>query len=736
MMLKLRLAGCIALALGIAQSNLLAEGNQIVPRPLTPQEINDLGLPAGTQRSGGLNNIGVGEPFYLEAQVPQGTEVSAVAWSLTAQPEGSTATLTESPLGPEVPIYNIGDRTVSSVVGRKLLVPDHVGTYTVSATLTTPEGEQTMTRDLVAATYVGVGEGRVFTDPLKCSVCHTDKFAGWQGTHHASAFREQIDGEGSSHFNEGCIQCHALGHDTTPAADNGGFDDIARLVAWAFPENLEAGNWDAMHPDLQNVSNVQCESCHGAGSAHVAAGGNPALITMSTSSGDCAQCHDAEPYHLINQQWNSSRHAIATRYPTGEGRESCVGCHSGVGFIDRADGIPQAERRTDWEAIVCATCHDPHVAENPHQLRKVDGVTLMNGVQIAMGGNGRICMNCHISRQDAESYASEYHRRFGPHHGPQTDMLAGTNAIDYGQRIPSSAHLFAVKDTCATCHMQSVSSSNPAHTLAGGHTFKPLWDGGTPDDHSDDIALTAACTECHGEIDSFDFRRQDFDGNGIIDGVQTEVKGLLRQVAMSLPPLGVDAVEVAEDYTPAELKAAFNYLFVEEDGSFGVHNLSYTLGILRGALADLQGTGTDQDGDGLLDSWEVQYFGSIEVQNATGDPDEDGLPNATEFVVSGNPVEADSDGDGYGDFAELHAGSNLQNPEDNPVAGRSSVYPAVEYVFFTEEGKNYQVQVAEELGANGWQNSGEPIEGNGDVIQLFSSTREEARQFFRVVESE
>jgi hypothetical protein len=436
-------------------------------------------------------------------------------------------------------------------------------------------------------------------------------------------------------------------------------------------------------------------------------------------------------------EWNLSRHAIATRYPTGENRAACVGCHSGIGFIDRTDGVPESERRTDYEAIVCAACHDPHSGANPHQLRKLDDITLMNGVEVQGGGNGRICMNCHIARVNGPEYAAEYHSHFGPHHGPQTDMLQGTNAIEYGRFIPSSAHKAAVPDTCATCHMQQLPNDHVALRKAGGHTFKPVWDGGTPDDESDDVDLTGACINCHGNIESFDFPRQDYDGNGVIEGVQTEVKGLLHRVAVLLPPMGEPEVTVTESYNPKELNAAFNYFFVEEDRSFGIHNLSYAVNILKASLVDLTGDGTimgDSDLDYLPDDWEITHFGSITAQDANGDFDNDGLNNAFELAAGTNPASIDSDGDGFSDYDELHVGSNPLDMADNPQTGLSSIYNAAELLFFTEPNKMYQVQTVNELGTVGWLNVGDPVMGNGQMLQHFISTRSTEKGFFRVIE--
>ena len=276
------------------------------------------------------------------------------------------------------------------------------------------------------------------------------------------------------------------------SAENGSFFDVANQVGWTFPEVLEEGNWDAMPTELQAKANIQCEHCHGAGSEHH---GIKSAISVSLNAGDCAQCHDDEPYHVKNAQWNLSRHAVATRYPTGERRGSCVRCHSGIGFIETLDGL--AEVSTDYEAITCAACHDPHSAENDHQVRTVADVTLENGHVVTEGGTGKLCMNCHKSRRNAVEYVEgNVSSHYGPHYGIQGDLFNGTNAIEYDGKVKggASAHLYATENACATCHMQGTSSDDAFNNLAGGHTFKVAWDNDTPDDHHDEQLSTATCT--------------------------------------------------------------------------------------------------------------------------------------------------------------------------------------------------------------------------------------------------
>ncbi len=582
-----------------AQTTLAA---QLISRPVTNDDINGLKLPATVERSGGLNTVGLGQAAYLEADVDikvPASQIAGVKWTIESQPAGSKATLEDSPLGSNVAVYLPSDRLIYQVAARKLLRPDVSGIYNINATITTSgSGVATLSIMIVGSTYMGISA---------CSQCHATGPAGtpfamvtpWSKTAHSQIFTNSINGQGAIvngvpyPYTSECWGCHTVGYDTNATEPNGGFNQIMAQLGWVAPTDLKAGNFAAMPKALQNVSNIQCENCHGPGSNHIVTGGDPRLISTTYTAGTCVQCHAEATFHIKSMEWGNSAHAVTTTDPAGNAE--CVGCHTNNGFIDRINGVGPAD--LSYDAISCQTCHEPHgetiPSTNLHLVRTLATVTLADGTKItsAQAGAGTLCMNCHQARENATTYApntpgSTY---FGPHEGPQADMLMGTNGYTYGQTIPSSAHREVVADTCVTCHTQSPASGDPALGVLGGHTFTMSF-AGTKTIPAEQ--MVGACQTCHGsDITTFNFPLFDYDNTGgPILGVQTEVQNLLNDLAVLLPPVGQAKSDITIDstWTPQQLEAAYNYRFVQRDGSLGVHNMAYTVGLLKASIEDLQ----------------------------------------------------------------------------------------------------------------------------------------------------
>jgi len=107
-----------------------------------------------------------------------------------------------------------------------------------------------------------------YTGTESCTDCHADAVAFWDKTVHATAWKTLEDR--GQQFDLECIGCHVTGWDK-PGGSNLGHNDKLR--------------------------DVQCETCHGPGSIHVAKGGleKPAAIQLAPAPDMCAsQCHTRE----------------------------------------------------------------------------------------------------------------------------------------------------------------------------------------------------------------------------------------------------------------------------------------------------------------------------------------------------------------------------------------------------------------------------------------------------------
>ncbi|MBI5385643.1 MAG: hypothetical protein HZA90_13275 [Verrucomicrobia bacterium] len=723
-------------------------------RPLTPQDLKDYSL-AGKQIANGLNTVGVGQPAYLDALINIAiapSNIVSVTWILTNQPIGSLATLTDSPLGANVPPYNMADRLTLQVAGRAMLRPDAVGQYTVLATITTStNGTTNLTTQITAANYMGLNV---------CALCHSggliasNIYEPWSHTLHAEAFKDAINGVSTDHFGKNCISCHTVGYDTNALANNGGFDDLWASTGWLFPTNFNTNNFASMPAALRNVANIQCENCHGPGSEHATSLGAKSLISKSLGVGDCAQCHDSLSHHYKTAEWKNSRHAVATRSPSGAGREACIRCHTARGFVDFvATGNPLGSN-TVFEAITCAACHDPHETTNPHQLRSAPLYTLPEGTTVTNAGLGALCMQCHHSRNgSASNNVVNYQRNqptwaggvsFGPHDSTAGEMVEGVGGIEYGKFIPSGTHNATIPNVCVGCHMQPVASTDPAFTKAGGHSFNMAYSVIT-NGVTNHVAKVDVCVKCHGHIEDFDMVRKDYNGDGMIEGIQTEVQKLLDRLSTLLPNStyradgnyvadglvkSIGRTSVKTNWPTKFLNAAWNHMFINVEGSRGIHNAPYAVGLLKASIADLTG---DSNDDGLPDAWQIQYFGSATAAGAAPNatPAGDVYPNWLKYALGLNPmVPGITTTNGLSVGVVWADGKKLVNPYG--ATNTVYIFSAAEVAFNTEVGKSYQVQAISAFTGE-WKNVGAPIVGTGNAASFVTPTRNDVQQFYRVV---
>jgi hypothetical protein len=301
-----------------------------------------------------------------------------------------------------------------------------------------------------------------------------------------------------------------------------------------------------------------------------------------SGSADCILCHsDDTTIPRIVAEWKNSVHASGEHIKYGDltNKSFCGSfCHTSEGFVALVEtGVKIDVERPS--AIGCFTCHAPHTKRN-FDLRTDIVYTLMNGAVFDYG-KGNLCANCHHSRENVNTYVSTPttfgDSHWGPHVSVQSDMLAGENGYEYSWYTPGygdSYHTNAVRtlDGCVRCHMDH----GEGYTL-GGHSWNMEWDK--------KLNLVTCNTDgCHGAdpLETFDYK----DRHSIIEAyLDTLGEALIAAKLLDSTFLPIDTATTSAD----SAGAVWNFLLVEDDQSYGVHNFEYAKALLESAIMFLRG---------------------------------------------------------------------------------------------------------------------------------------------------
>jgi hypothetical protein len=323
----------------------------------------------------------------------------------------------------------------------------------------------------------------------------------------------------------------------------------------------------------------------------------------------CINCHGGEPKYPIRgirAQFVTSGHKNIgnASYANGGG---CQKCHTNEGFIEYAKtGKVDAKGFiANPSEIGCFTCHAPHT-KGDFSLRKADTVTLANGATYEKG-DGNLCANCHQARRAATKEVKEREissSHWGPHHGPQGDMLLGTNAYEFpGKKYSNTIHARLKKANCVTCHMALPTERYRLTAAVGGHSFNVEGEV-----HEAPKVNAAGClgSGCHKEMKQVKGgtifakkARADYDADGKVENVQEEVQGLYERLinkegtgllqTMKAPLYDAKGNFIKNKVKyPVEVVAAlYNYKFVQEDRSKGIHNSKYAIQLMMDSIKAL-----------------------------------------------------------------------------------------------------------------------------------------------------
>ena len=585
----------------------------------------------------GLSNVPISVPVHLQVMAMDPKMAVTPTWTLAARPAGSKAVITNT-------------ITSSRMVAE--FTPDVVGAYQVNVVLRNAANltSETQVAFINAGTYIGATAG-------KCETCHADRAAEWAKTPHALLFSEELDNmvDGTlgvqpgpagyiTHYSETCTRCHTTGWYPAPFNGSGGYWDAKAAAKWTFPtwKQIDAAflktgpsNWEAAPAAVKNMGVIGCEVCHGPAEQHVKNGAK--VMATSYDSAVCDQCHGAAANHSRGWQLANSGHGDETSPAWeihGPAEQACVRCHTPGGFATfLKNPTNQAAWNNERGTLGCAGCHDPHSDATPWQLRIVNKPISITFEVKKDVGLSAVCYECHNGRRSAEDFAAGRTTSY-PHYSTAAELLSDVGGITYGQTVPNSPHgmmvgvapipnpAYTVTNTtvaqfmysapgdkkgnipgpCVVCHMVAGISDakDPNYMKVGGHSFNTV----SPDGKFD---YGVACKSCHGDVTDFNMKsKADYDGNGKVEGVQDEVKGLLGVLWKGLEAKGVTKVNTGNPYATipanadAKVKNAwFNYRTLygvmwgpetgngNEGRAAAMHNFKRTVALLQLSIKDL-----------------------------------------------------------------------------------------------------------------------------------------------------
>ena len=414
-----------------------------------------------------------------------------------------------------------------------------------------PEGT-----DPPAAANGMVGYANVETGQTVCGNCHAQPQAMWSGTKHSNAWESLQE---SGHAEEFCEGCHTVSQLGNAATEPSGYTSTGS----------------------DRFEDVQCESCHGAGSEHlsdpVATQPTPSIAVLAADGTylNCAQCHNGT-HHPFVEQWSMSRHATVVDFAAAN--PECAGCHRGQGTLLEWGMRADYEEKFSEEPlpVVCSVCHSAHDATFAGQLRfpvTTTSITL------------HLCARCHNRRSVPDANSSH---GLEPH-SPEAELLKGNAGwfppdAGFAPGTLLMSHGNDVNQTlCAKCHVEPFTVTDEAtgefEFQAVGHTFQAipcLDENGIPNGETDcEVSQTArswfGCTggPCHANTE------------GPEALLTNKVENQIRPAAEELLAL-LEIVDPGLDEPGGEIDAN-NPTFTVAEGAYFNYHLAYHGGDYKGS---------------------------------------------------------------------------------------------------------------------------------------------------------
>ena len=393
------------------------------------------------------------------------------------------------------------------------LAVEHNGTYSV----TTPSGVKLVGCDVCHSYFEGERGAEVqaaisVTNDVRCSACHADYHQDTQA-HKATSTASLA-----------CAECHGT------VAD--GALDVTALHAGS-----AAGACMVCHSSPVTGKTAECASCHASEGTDYHKN-LPGAHTDGAFDPSCASCHAAdlptehEKFLGRYSEYASTcalchRNADPSRIDWSTASASCASCHEVHGDIDEIHQAPDSQG--------CVDCHETADVRELHGLSAAESCAYCHAPGLAVPATAA-CVNCHASE------GTDYHKNLPGAHtdGAFDPSCASCHAAD----LPTEHEKFLGRyseyaSTCALCHRNAdasridwttaTASCASCHEVHGDideihqapasqgcvdchetadvrelHGLSPAESCGYCHNSVVDTSGTAACVNCHGDLDPVD----------------------------------------------------------------------------------------------------------------------------------------------------------------------------------------------------------------------------------------
>jgi len=284
---------------------------------------------------------------------------------------------------------------------------------------------------------------------------------------------------------------------------------------------------------------------------------------------------------------------------------SCSKCHSAEGlplYIEQGVTIEQPTAN----GLNCATCHSDLTTFTLYESESVEfpsGATLsLTEVDEENGPKANLCLNCHQGR----SYSGTVDARIGELGDDEVSDTLGFINVHY---FPAGASLFGSEAQVGYQYAGKEYAGRNEH-VSGFDTCIECHDA-----HALEV-LVEDCGNCHDgvsteeDLQNIRVSEADFDGDGdATEGIANEVATIRDALLLAMqeyaaategvspieydshayPYFFDDAGEGYSTWTPALLRAAYNYQYATKDPGGFAHNGAYVLQILYDSLEAMGG---------------------------------------------------------------------------------------------------------------------------------------------------